>query len=80
MSIKPFNDKSKPLPLVDVTIVIFINSNLEDENNDIKIEFEFLNKWFKAKRLSLNFDEIYFSQVHLSIALKLTWTLVILTY
>jgi len=80
MSIKPFNDKSKLVPLVGVIIVIFINYNLEDLNNYIRIEFEFLNKWFKAKRLSLNFNEIYFSQVHLSIALKLTWTLVILTY
>jgi len=80
MSIKPFNDKSKPLPLVDVTIVIFINSNLEDLNNDIKIEFQFLNKYFKAKRLSLNFDKIYSLHVHLSIVLKLTWTSVILTY
>jgi len=79
MSINPFNDKSKPVPLVGVNIVIFINSNL-DLNNDIKIEFEFLNKWFKAKRLSLNFDKIYFLEVHLSIVLKLTWTLVILTY
>jgi len=80
MSIKYVNDKSKQVPLIGVTIVIFINSNLEDENNDIKIEFEFLNKWFKAKRLSLNFDKIYFLQLHLSIVLKLIWTLVILTY
>jgi hypothetical protein len=79
MSIKPFNGKSKPVPLVGVTIVIFINSNLEDLNNDIKIEFEFLYKWFKAKRLSLDLDKIYL-QVHLSTVLKLTWTLVILTY
>jgi len=41
MSIKPFNDKSKPVPLVGVAIVIFINSNLQDLNNDIEIEFEF---------------------------------------
>ena len=40
MSIKPFNDKSKPVPLVDVNIVIFTNSNLEDLNNDIKIEYK----------------------------------------
>ena len=40
MSLKFSNDKSKPVPLVDVNIVTFINSNLEDFNNDIKIEFE----------------------------------------
>ena len=80
MYIKHFNDKSKPVTLVGVIVVIFINSNLEFLNNYIKILFEFLNKCFKAKRLSLKFYEIYFSQVHLCIALKLTWTLVILTY
>ena len=80
MSINPFNDKSKPVPLVGVTIVILINSNLEDFNNDIKIEFEFLNTLLKANILSLNFDRIHFLQIHLRIVLKLIWTLVILTY
>jgi hypothetical protein len=79
-SIKTFNDKSKPVPLVGVTTIIFMNSNLEDFNNDTKIEFEFLNKYFKANRLSLNFDKIHFLQIHLRIVLKLIWKLVILTY
>jgi len=30
--------------------------------NDTNIEFEFLNKWFKAKRLSMNFHKINFLQ------------------
>jgi len=37
--------------LVGVTIVILINSKLEDLNN-IKIEFEFLNKWLKANSVT----------------------------
>ena len=30
--------------------------------NHIKIEFESLNKWFQAKRLSLNFDKTHLIQ------------------
>jgi hypothetical protein len=40
----------------------FTNSNFEDFKNDIKIEFESLNKWFKGNRL-LNFDKTHFIQV-----------------
>jgi hypothetical protein len=46
----------------DDTSIIFTNSNFEDCKNYIKIEFEFLSKWFKANRLSLNFDKIHFIQ------------------
>jgi hypothetical protein len=36
---------------------MFINSNLEEFKNDVKIGLEFLNKWFKANRLSPNFGK-----------------------
>jgi len=38
------------------------NSNFEDFKNDTNIEFEFLNKWFKAKWQSMNFHKINFLQ------------------
>jgi hypothetical protein len=40
--------------------IIFTNSDIEYPKNDINIEFESLNKWFKANKHSLNFDKINF--------------------
>jgi len=37
--------------------------NLEDYKNDRKIVLEYLNKWFKAHRISLNSDKINFIQL-----------------
>jgi len=37
-------------------------SNFEDFKNDTNNEYEFLNKWFEANRLSLNFHKICFLQ------------------
>ena len=42
--------------------IIFAYSNLKDFKYNLKIEFESLNKWFKATRLSLNFDKTHFKQ------------------
>jgi hypothetical protein len=39
--------------------------------NNIKIEFESLNKWFKAIRLSLNFYQSHFTHSQLKIVRKL---------
>jgi hypothetical protein len=36
---------------------MFINSNLEEFKNDVKIGFESLNKWFQANKLSMNFGK-----------------------
>jgi hypothetical protein len=35
-------------------------SNFKDLKNYTNIEFEFLNKWIKANRLSMNFHKIHF--------------------
>jgi hypothetical protein len=40
--------------------MIFICSNVQGCKNHINIEFESLNKWFQAKRFSLNFDKTNF--------------------
>jgi hypothetical protein len=56
------NGKSKPILFVDVTSLIFTNSNLQNFKNDIKILFECLNKWFKANGILLNFDKPHFIQ------------------
>lgn len=39
------------------TSEMFINSNLEEFKNDVKIGFESLNKWFQANKLSMNFGK-----------------------
>ena len=62
-SIKPINDRPKPVLFVGVYVVMFISSNLEDFNNDTKNTFEFLYKWINANRWSLNFDKIHFLQL-----------------
>jgi hypothetical protein len=54
--------KSKPILFADDTSLIFTNSNLENFKNDTKIVFEYLNKWFKANRPSLNSDKTIFIQ------------------
>jgi hypothetical protein len=51
-SIKIINDISEHAQFEEVTIEIFINSNIKDFDNDTKIEFDFLNKEFKANRLT----------------------------
>lgn len=44
---KTISEKSKPFLFADDTSIIFINSNLEDFKNYIKIEFESLNNGSK---------------------------------
>ena len=56
------NRYSKPILSADDTGLILAICNLEDFKTDIKIVFEYLNKWLKASRLSLNFDKTYFVQ------------------
>jgi hypothetical protein len=56
------NSISTPTLYADDTRLLFIHSNLEDYKNDRKIVFEYLNKWFKAHRISLNSDKIYLIQ------------------
>ena len=46
----------------DDSSIIFTNSNPKDFKNNTKIEFESLYKWYKANRLSLNFDKTHFMQ------------------
>jgi hypothetical protein len=59
---KTINGKSKPILLAHNTSTIFTSYSFEDFKNHIKIEFESLNKWFKANRLSLNFGKTHFTQ------------------
>jgi hypothetical protein len=59
---KTINGKSQPILFADDTSMICASYNFEDLKNDIKIEFESLNKWFKVNRPSLNFDKTHFFQ------------------
>jgi hypothetical protein len=43
----------------------------KDFKNNVKIEFESLNEWFKAFRLSLNFYQTHFMHLQLKIVRKL---------
>jgi hypothetical protein len=54
--------KSQPILFADDTSTIFTNSKSEDFKNDINIVFESLYKWFKANKLSLNFDKTHYIQ------------------
>jgi len=56
------NSKSTPTLYADDTRLLFTHSNLEVYKNDRKIVFEYLNKWFKAHRISPNSDKINFIQ------------------
>jgi hypothetical protein len=56
------NSKSTPTLYADDTRLLFTHSNLEDYKNDRKIVFEYLNKWFKAHRISRNSEKINFIQ------------------
>ena len=49
--------KSKRILFADDAGLIFTDSNLEGSRHDIKY---YLNKWFKANRLSLNFYKTCF--------------------
>jgi hypothetical protein len=51
------NSKSTPTLYADDTL-LFTHSKFEDFKNDRIIVFEYLNKWFKAHRLSLNSDKL----------------------
>jgi len=42
--------KSKPNLFADDTCIIFTSSTLEGFKSGIRIEFEFLYKWFKANK------------------------------
>jgi hypothetical protein len=57
--IKSINEKFKPVLFGIDANVIFISSNFEVFKNDTNIELEFLNKCFKANRLSMNFHKIH---------------------
>jgi hypothetical protein len=76
---KTVNGKSKPVLFADDTSIIFSNSNLGGFKNDVKIQFDSLNKWFKASRCSLNFDETHLCSLQQRIVLNFMWTLVMLT-
>jgi hypothetical protein len=55
-------DKSKPILFADGTNIIVANSNPTHFISDITTIFEYLNKWFRANSLSLNFDKTHFMQ------------------
>jgi hypothetical protein len=57
---KTINKQSKPVLFADDTSIILTNSKYEDFKNDINIVFESLNKWFKANKLSINFDKTHY--------------------
>jgi len=59
---KTINRRSKPILFAVDTSILFTNSILKDFKNHAQIEFESLNKWFKATRLSLISDKIHFMQ------------------
>ena len=54
---KIINKTSAPIIFVDDTSILFTHSNLIDFNKNIYIVFTTLNKWLKAKELSLNFKK-----------------------
>jgi hypothetical protein len=55
-------DESKQILFADDTSIVVINSNPIDFISDIMTVFEYLNKWFRANSLSLNFDKTHFVQ------------------
>ena len=59
---KTINGHSKPILFADDISIVFTNSVLKDFKNYVEIEFESLNKWFKANRPLLISDKIHFMQ------------------
>jgi len=57
------NSKSTPTLYTDDTRLLFTHSNLEDYKNDRKIVLEYLNKWFKAHRISINSEKNQFHSI-----------------
>jgi hypothetical protein len=55
-------DKSKAILFADDTSIIVTNFNSTDFISDVTTAFEYLNKWFRANSLSLNFDKAHFLQ------------------
>jgi hypothetical protein len=50
-------NKAKPILFVDDTSITVTNSNPTDFICDIMTVFDYLNKWFRANSLSLNFEK-----------------------
>jgi hypothetical protein len=59
---KIINRTSAPIIFADDTSILFAPSNLIDFNKNIHIVFTTLNKWMRAKQLSLNFNKINYVQ------------------
>jgi hypothetical protein len=55
-------NKSKPILFGDNTSIVVTNSNPTDFISDTTTVFEYLNKWFTAISLSLNFDKTHLIQ------------------
>jgi hypothetical protein len=55
-------NKSKPIMFADGTVIIVTNSNSTDFLSDIMTVFEYLNKWFRASSLLLNFEKPHLIQ------------------
>jgi len=54
---KIINKTSAPIMFADDTSILFAHSNLIVLNKNICIVFTTLNKWLRAKQLSLNFNK-----------------------
>jgi hypothetical protein len=57
---EPLKENLNQFYFADDTHITFTNSHFKGSKNYKKIEFEYLNKWFKANRLSLNFGKTHF--------------------
>jgi hypothetical protein len=73
MIFQTVKDKSKPIPFADGTSTIFTNSNPTDFLSNIRILFEYVNKWFTANSISPNFDNTNFIQLTTKMDPKVTW-------
>jgi hypothetical protein len=72
MIFQTVKDKTKPILFADGASIIFTHSNPTDFISNIRILFEYLNKWFAANSISLNFDNTHFIQLTTKMDPKVT--------
>jgi hypothetical protein len=51
------NKTAAPVIFADDTIILFAHSNIIDFNKNIHVVFVTFSKWFRANKLSLNFNK-----------------------
>jgi hypothetical protein len=60
---KAVEHKALPILFADDTSILLTSPNNIQMHSAINFFFEQLNKWFKSRRLFLNFDKTYFIQI-----------------